>query len=70
MEKMSNRERTLYDFVMNLITDKKLSVNDIVNTIHDTNKYLFRYYKDEPLDENRIAVNIIIDAVKMSLLEV
>ena len=68
---MSGRERTLYDFVMNLITDKKeISVNDIVNVIHNINDYLNRYYCNEPIDENKIAIKIIMDAVNITLLEV
>lgn len=70
MEKMSGRERTVYDFVMNLITDKKeISINVIVNTIHNINNYLNRYY-NEPIDENKLAIKIIMDAVNITLLEV
>ena len=67
MEKMGGRERTLYDLVMNLICDGKISINNVVNTIHYINQFLDRYYQNEPLNEYKMIINIIKDAEQMEV---
>ena len=65
MEKMGGRERTLYDLVMNLICDRKISINNAVNTTHYINQFLDRYYQNEPLNEFKITLKIIKDVEQM-----
>ena len=65
MEKMGGRERTLYDLVMNLICDGKISINNAVNTTHYINQFLDRYYQNEPLNEFKITLKIIKDVEQM-----
>ena len=65
MEKMGGRERTLYDLVMNLICDGKISINNVVNTTHYINQFLDRYYQNEPLNESKMTLKIIKDVEQM-----
>lgn len=67
MEKMGGRERTLYDLVMNLMCDGKISINNVVNTTHYINQFLDRYYQNEPLNEYKMIINIIKDAEQMEV---
>ena len=62
---MGGRERTSYDLVMNLICDRKISLNNVVNTTHYINQFLDRYYQNEPLNESKITLKIIKDVEQM-----
>lgn len=59
MNNTGSRYSNVYDFVMNLIRDKKISPDDVASHVANANKMMGMYYPDETIDEEELTRRII-----------
>ena len=59
MNNTGSRYSSVYDFVMNLMRDKKIPLDDVALHVANANKMIGMYYPDETIDEEELTRRII-----------